>query len=75
MDTAKLAIRIEHFQHTQSLDHSEFTLDALCDRYRIPMHDRHNAAGDALLTALLFLKLLTKLRKRGIQTLKDLNPQ
>lgn len=72
LDTAQLAKRAEHLRSPQMMKPSEFTLDALCERYNIPMHDRHNAAGDALLTALLFLKLLTKLKQRGIKTLGDL---
>jgi len=72
LDTSKVAIRVEHFRPTQILKPSDYTLDALCNRYKIPMHDRHNAAGDALLTAFLFLKLLTKLKKRGVKTLGDL---
>lgn len=40
-----------------------FTLDELCERYSIKMHDRHTASGDALLTAQLFLKLLAKFKK------------
>jgi len=72
LDTAKLAIRAERLRSSHMINYAEFTLDALCKRYKIPMHDRHNAAGDALLTAFLFLKLLTKLKQRGIKTLGDL---
>jgi len=72
LDTAKLAIRVEHLHPTQLLKPSDYTLDALCNRYKIPMHDRHTAAGDALLTSLLSLKLLSKLKKRGVKTLGDL---
>ena len=67
-----MAIRADHFRSSQILKPTEFTLDALCNQYHIPMHDRHNAAGDALLTALLFLKLLSRLKQRGIKTLGDL---
>lgn len=72
LDTAKLAIRIEHLHPTVHLKPDAFTLDALCRRYNIRMHDRHNAAGDAMLTALLMLKLLAKLEKRGVRTWGEL---
>lgn len=38
-----------------------YSLDDLCNEFNITMHDRHNAAGDALLTALVFLKIKSKL--------------
>lgn len=72
VDTAKLARRADHLRSPALMKPADFTLDALCKRYKIPMHDRHNAAGDALLTALLFMKLLTLLKQRGVKTLKDL---
>lgn len=40
-----------------------YSLDDICDDLNITMHDRHNAAGDALLTALAFLKIKNKLLK------------
>lgn len=49
-----------------------FSLDELCERYSIKMHDRHTAAGDALLTAQLFLKLLAKYKKNHGLNLNDL---
>lgn len=42
-----------------------YTLDALCDRFGVLPHDRHTAAGDAFITALVFLKLLSVARKAG----------
>jgi len=72
IDTAKLAIRIDHPHPSQLLRPNDFTLDSLCDRYNIIMHDRHTAAGDALLTSILFFKLLSKLKKRGVHTWRDL---
>ena len=40
-----------------------FNLDMLCDEFKIPKHDRHTASGDAFITALLFLKIISKLKK------------
>lgn len=49
-----------------------FSLDELCNLYKITMHDRHTASGDALLTAILFLKLTSKFRKNNILNLTEL---
>ncbi|MDO9136811.1 MAG: 3'-5' exonuclease [Lutibacter sp.] len=42
---------------------SHFNLDVLSSEFNIPKHDRHTAAGDAFITALLFLKIVSKLKK------------
>jgi len=46
-----------------------FTLDALCEMFGIPPHDRHTAGGDAFITAQVFLRLLRAARKVGRTTL------
>ena len=72
-DTVSLARRVETpFYTSQIHPPKTYSLDALCEQYGIIMHDRHTALGDAYLTALLFLKLRTKLAKRGIKTLGQL---
>lgn len=61
------------FQKTK-LDTSKehFSLDELSNRFNIPLHDRHTASGDAYITAILFLKMITILNKNENLTLKDL---
>lgn len=50
-----------------------YSLDELCAIFQIPKHDRHTASGDAFITALLFLKMISQLKKRNKNlTLKDL---
>lgn len=47
----------------KSLAH--FSLDKLLKIYGIPPHDRHNAMGDAFLTAQVFLKIVKQLSKNN----------
>lgn len=44
---------------------TSFSLDALCKLFGVTPHDRHTATGDALLTALVFLKLLRLAKRHG----------
>lgn len=41
-----------------------YSLDELGKALNVPMVDRHTATGDALITALIFLKILSRLDKR-----------
>jgi DNA polymerase-3 subunit epsilon len=72
VDTAKTAIRVDDHSPTDIIKSSDYSLDTLCKRYNISMSNRHTAAGDAFITAVLLMKLLPKLKKRGVTTLKDL---
>jgi DNA polymerase-3 subunit epsilon len=44
---------------------NHFSLDYLSERFKIPQHDRHTASGDAFITAILFVKLLSFLKKKN----------
>jgi len=63
-----------HIFRKTKLDTSKvhFGLDELANRFNIPLHDRHTASGDAYITALLFLKLVSKLNTSGNLHLNDL---
>jgi len=50
----------------------ELDLKAQCEAYGIEMMDQHTAAGDAFAAAQLFLKVISKLKKRGINNLSGL---
>jgi len=49
-----------------------FSLEELCEIYNVKMHDRHTALGDALITAILFLKQTAKYKKNNALNLIDL---
>ncbi|WP_439881566.1 3'-5' exonuclease [Pontibacter sp. MBLB2868] len=72
-DTAHLAKRLEPRHHSpDSFSRSDYTLDALICKYKLPTESRHTAAGDAFITAILLLKLLAQAKKRGIETVGEL---
>jgi DNA polymerase-3 subunit epsilon len=49
-----------------------YSLDELADKFDISKKDRHTALGDAYITAIAFLKILSKLRAEKEITLKQL---
>lgn len=48
-----------------------YTLDELCDELKLPKTDRHTASGDAFITAMAFLKILGRMKKKKELILED----
>lgn len=74
LDILYLAIRLEIGKNSNPrlANMADYSLDSLCERYNIPLNDRHAASGDAFLTAQLLVKLLKIAEKKGIETYGDL---
>lgn len=51
----------------------DFSLDGLCRRFGVEPHDRHTAAGDAFITAQIFIKLLRYAKRAGRTTLSSIS--
>lgn len=49
-----------------------YSLDEIAEAYNIDLIDRHTASGDAYITALIFMKLLSRLNKGKDTSLKDI---
>jgi len=66
VDTMTLTLHLERagaFEGRAAIQ--DFTLDALCEMFRVVPHGRHTASGDAFLTAEIFLRLLPLARRFG----------
>ena len=48
------------------------SLDELAETLNVARNDRHTAAGDAYITALVFLKILARLKQKGTVRTRDL---
>lgn len=71
LDTEVLYKRLVH-PINRPLQDKRYSLDELAEALKIPLHDRHTAAGDALITALAFIKIVRKLNSDGSMKLKHL---
>jgi len=73
LDTMDLTLHLERdgaFKGQPEI--TDFSLDGLCRRFGVRPHDRHTAAGDAFLTAQVFLRLLALAGRCGRNTLGSL---
>jgi DNA polymerase-3 subunit epsilon len=71
LDTGQLYKRLLHPIH-HGLQNKQYTLDALSEALKIPLYDRHTSAGDAMITAMAFLKIATKFNDRSKHALQYL---
>ena len=62
IDTGVLYRKSKHIIYRENLPH--YSLDDLCKELNVPKVDRHTASGDALITAVVFLKILGRLDKQ-----------
>ncbi len=51
------------YKKLEGVKETHISLDTLCTKFNIPKHDRHTASGDAFITSLLFLKIISKLKQ------------
>ncbi|GAA4273800.1 3'-5' exonuclease [Aquimarina gracilis] len=72
LDTSTLFKHTKHQVYRNDFNRP-YSLEELCKDLKISESDRHTASGDAFITALAFLKIISKLRRdKKIQKLKDL---
>lgn len=73
VDTLDLFLRLEAEGRVGDKEKLASTsLDALCRQFHIIPHDRHTAAGDAFITAQIFIRLLKYAWTAGFLTVGDL---
>ncbi|OYX25108.1 MAG: hypothetical protein B7Z06_07835 [Flavobacteriales bacterium 32-35-8] len=65
IDTGVLFSKSKHIIYRENLK-KHYTLDDLCKELNVSMADRHTSIGDALITALVFLKTMARLDKRNV---------
>ena len=70
IDTGYLYNKSKHTIYQNEKKH--YSLDNLCDELNISKSDRHTATGDAYITAIAFLKILSRLNKNGDLKFRDL---
>lgn len=63
IDTGHLFTKSKHIIYRENLK-KYYSLDDLCQELNVPKVDRHTASGDALITAVVFLKISARLDKR-----------
>jgi len=62
IDTGVLFRKTKHLVYQNDRKHISYSLDELCEELKISKSDRHTASGDAFITAIAFLKIMSKLK-------------
>lgn len=73
LDTAKMLARVDDdYRDPTAIAPKNWQLEAICKHLQLPEPVAHTASGDALATALIFVKLLHRLQRRGALVWGDL---
>ncbi len=70
IDTGYLFKKSKHIVY--QIEEKNYTLDNLSDELNISKSDRHTASGDAYITAIAFLKILSRLNTNDTLKFRDL---
>jgi DNA polymerase-3 subunit epsilon len=60
------------YKKLNNVPNKHYGLDHLCQEFNVPANDRHNALGDAYITAQIFVKMIARMKKERKVTLDDL---
>lgn len=72
LDTGILYRKTKHLIYRNDKQNMHYSLDELCSDLKISKSDRHTASGDAFITAIAFLKIISKLKKGQKVEVSDL---
>ena len=71
LDTGTLYKRLQHPVNRMNTQQG-YSLDQLSEALKIPLYDRHTASGDAMITAIAFIKICKRLAQNDTLKLKEL---
>ena len=60
------------YKKLNNVENKHYSLDHLCEEFNVPLNDRHNALGDAYITAQIFVKMLARMKQERKVTIADL---
>lgn len=72
LDTGVLFKKTKHQVYLTDQQNIHYSLDELCNDLKMSKSDRHTASGDAFITAIAFLKILSRLKKGKKVEVNDL---